>query len=106
MFFSDFAKGSKFSDAGVGKNHIDSSLRLDGFVETVKVGQSGNVSLNASHVAANCFHGVVELLLTSTRDEDVGTFSYKELCGGQPYPGCATGNDGHFSLQFLIFGHR
>src|SRR5258708_6656046 len=106
MLLSDFAEWSKFSSAGVGENDIDSSLRLDGLVETIEVGQSGNVSVNASDVVADRLHGRGELFLTAASNEDVGTFSYKELCGGQPYPGCATGNDCHSSLQFPIFGHR
>src|ERR1700755_326961 len=106
MLLSDFAEGSKFSSAGVGENDIDSSLRLDGLVETIEVGQSGNVSVNASDVAADRLHGRVELFLTAARDEDVGTLFYEQLCSGQPYPGCATGNDCHLSLQLLIFRHR
>src|SRR6202051_3710624 len=106
MLLSDFSEGSKFSYAGVGKNDIDSSLSLDGLVETIEVVQSGNVSLNTSDVAADSLHGRVELFLTAARDEDVGTLFYEQLCSGQPYPGCATGNDCRFSLQFLIFRHR
>src|ERR1700730_4932458 len=103
MLLRDLSQGSKFSDAGVSENHIDSPLPLDGFVETVKVSQFGNVALNASDVATDCLHGLVEFLLTAACDEDVGTLFHKELCCSQPYPGCATGNDCHFSLQLLSF---
>src|SRR5258708_13497193 len=106
MLLSDFAEGSKFSNAGVGKNDIDSSLSLDGLVETIEVGQSGNVSLNASDVVADRLHGHGELFLTAASNEDVGTFSYKELCCGQPYPACAPCDDCHFSLHFFPFRHR
>src|ERR1700730_6620709 len=106
MLLRDLSQGSKFSDAGVGENDIDSPLRLDGLIKTVKVGQFGNVSLNASNVATDCFHGLVEFLLTTARDEDVGTLFHEELCCSQPYPCCATGNHCHFSLQLLSFGHR
>src|SRR6267154_2213976 len=44
MLLRDLSHGSKFSDPGVGENDIDSPLRFDGFVETIKVGQFGNVS--------------------------------------------------------------
>src|SRR5258708_40157916 len=106
MLLRDLSQGSKFSNAGVGENDIDSSLRLDGLVETIEVGQSGNVSLNTSDVAADRLHGRVELFLTTARDEDVGTLSYEELCRSQSYPACATGDDCYFSLKLLIFGHR
>src|SRR6202167_5446635 len=99
MLLRDFAEGSKFSDAGIGENDIDSPLGRDGLVETIKVGQFRNVSLNASNVAANCSDCLVELLLTTAGDEDVGALLYEELRGSQPYPCCTTGNNCHFSLQ-------
>src|ERR1700739_4019217 len=106
MLLGDFAERSKFSNAGIGEHDIDSSLGCNGLVETIEVGQFRNVPLNAGYIAANCFHGLVELLLATAHDEDVGALFYEELCGSQSYPGCATGNDCHFPLQFLIFGHR
>src|SRR6202051_67832 len=105
MLLSDFAEGSKFSKAGIGKNHIDSPLGSDGLVETIKVGQFGNVSLNASHVAANCFHGLVEFLLATARDEDGGALLDEELCGSQPAPGRAPRNHCSFTLQLLSSSH-
>jgi len=45
MLLCDVSQRGKFSNAGVGENNIDSPLHLsDGLVETIKVGQSGNVS--------------------------------------------------------------
>src|SRR5258707_5990748 len=44
MLLCDVSQRGKFSNAGVGENNIDSPLHLsDGLVETIKVGQSGNV---------------------------------------------------------------
>src|SRR5271163_3221135 len=106
MLLRDLSQGSKFSNAGVGEDDIDSPLRLDGLVETVKVGQFGNVSLNTSNVVTDCFHGLVEFLLTTARDEYVSPLLDEELCRGQPYPRSAAGDDCHFSLQSLTFGHR
>src|SRR3984957_11253814 len=105
MLFRNLSQWSKFSDAGVGENDIDSPLRLYGLVETVKVGQFGNVSLNASDVAADRLNGFVEFFLTTAGDEYVSPFLDEELCCSQAYPGCATGNNGHFSLQLISFGH-
>src|ERR1700732_2691744 len=106
MLLSDLSQWGKFSDAGVGENHIDSPLRLDGFVETVKVGQFGNVSLNASDVASDCLHGLAKFLLTTARDEYVSPFLDEELCCSPPYPSRATGNAWHLCLQLLSFKHR
>src|SRR5260221_14731479 len=63
-------------------NDIDSSVRLDGLVETIKIGQFANVSLNAGNIAADCLHRLIEFLLTTARDEDVSTFSDEELGRG------------------------
>jgi hypothetical protein len=82
MHLRDACQGRKFSDTRVSQNDVDSSLRLDGLVETIKVGQFGNITLNAGNVAADCLDGLIELLLTTARDEDVSTFSDEELgCG-------------------------
>ncbi len=80
MLFGDIAEGSKFANAGVGENNIDSLLHLtDCLVETIQVGQLCDVSLNASYVAADCLHGLVEFLLATARDEDIGTLFDEEL---------------------------
>ena len=79
MLFRDVYQGRKFSDTGVSKNDIDSSFRLDRLVEPIKVGQFGNISLNAGDIPADCLYRLIELLLTAARDEDISTFSYEEF---------------------------
>ena len=64
MLFGYGPKGSKFANTGVGKNDIDSPLQLrDRVVETVEIGQIGNVSLNARNIAADCLYSLVEFFL-------------------------------------------
>src|ERR1700735_3394088 len=101
MLLRDSSQRSKFSDASIRENHIDSPLRLDYFVEKVKVGHFGNVSLNANDVGSDCLHSFVEFLSTTARYKYVSPFFDEELCCGQPYPGRATGNDCDFPLQLL-----
>src|SRR5882762_1171995 len=87
MLFGDGPKGNKFANAGVSENNIDSPLRVrDGLVETIKVGQFGNVSLNAGNVAADCLHGLVEFFLAATRDEDIRTLLTKSVAVANPIP--------------------
>src|SRR5689334_3981753 len=75
-------ESSRLPNTGVGENNIDLPLRLSyGVVKTTKVGQLGNVSPNSRHVGADCLHGIVELLLPTARDEDIGTFLDEKLCG-------------------------
>src|SRR6266851_4451651 len=99
MLFCDTSQGSKFSNAGISEDDIDPPLLADDLIETIKVGQIGNVSLNASHVAADCLHGFVKLLPAAACDEDIGALFDKELCRSQPYPRRAAGDDCHFSLK-------
>src|SRR5258707_1274369 len=107
MLFGDGPEGNKFANTGVGENNIDSPLHLgDDLVETIKVGQFGNVSLNARNVAADCLYGLVELLLATARDEDVGALFDEKSCRSQPNPFRAPGDDCYFPLQLLTFGHR
>src|SRR5258707_6751791 len=94
MLFGYGRKGNKFGNAGVGENNIDWLLDLgDGLVETIKVSQLDNVSLNSTNVGADCIHGLVEFLLPAARDEDIGTLLDEELCRSQPNPFCAAGDD-------------
>src|SRR5882724_8100033 len=106
MLLGDLVEGSKLSDASVGENDVDSPLGRDCLVETIEVGQLGDVSLHASNVAANHPHGHVEFLLTTACYEYVSPFLDEKFGCGQPNSSGATGNDRHFSLQLLNFGHR
>src|SRR5437016_13368261 len=86
MLFGDTSQGSKFSNPGVGENDIDSPLRLDGLIESVKVGQFGNVALNAGNVAADCLDGRIKFLLATARDEDVAPSLTKSFAAASPMP--------------------
>ena len=81
MLFCHGPKGNKFANAGVGKNNIDSPLHpSDRLVETIKIGQFGNVSLNSRNVGTDCLHGFIKLFLAAARDEDIGTLSDEKFC--------------------------
>src|SRR5258708_19445612 len=87
MLFGDGPEGNKFANAGIGENNIDSPLHLsDGLIETIKVGQFGNVSLNARNVAADCLYGLVEFLLPAPRTEAIGALFDEKLCRSQSNP--------------------
>jgi hypothetical protein len=46
VLFGDFIEGNEFTDAGVGKNNIDSALHLGHRLEkTIEICQFGDVSL-------------------------------------------------------------
>src|SRR5258708_13444925 len=100
MLLSDVSQGSKFTKAGVGENDVDSSpLRLDGLVETIKVGKVGNISLNTGDIASDRLNGLVKFLLATTRDEDECPLFDEEFGRCESYSRGAAGDDRHFSLQ-------
>src|ERR1700741_113994 len=104
MLFGDGPQRSKFANAGVGENNIDSPLHVrDGLVKTIQVSRLGNVSLNSRNVGTDCLHGLVEFLLSAARDEDIGTLFDEEFCGSQPDCFSPAGADG--GLAFELFGH-
>src|SRR5689334_18860091 len=49
-------------------------------VETIQIGQFGDIALNTCYVAADCRQGLIEFLLTAPCDEDIGSFFGEELC--------------------------
>src|SRR6266403_803451 len=104
MLFGDGPKGNKFANASVGEDNIDSPLHLrDGLVETIKISQLGNVSLDSRNVGADCLHGRVEFLLAAARDEDIGTLFDEKLRRSQSNPFCPAGDDCGLALK--LFGH-
>src|ERR1700683_2491394 len=104
MLFGHGREGNKFANAGVGENDVDSPLHpRDRLVKSIQVSQLGNVSLNASNVAADRLDGLVEFLLAAPRDEDVGTLVDEKLCRSKSDPFCAAGNDGGFAFE--LFAH-
>jgi hypothetical protein len=47
-------------------------------------------------------HGLVEFLLTTARDEDVGTLFHEEFCCSQPIPVVPPVMTANFPCSFLI----
>src|SRR5271155_3610705 len=99
MLLGDLAQGGNFAEARVGENDIESPLLPDCFVETIQIGQFGNVSLDAGDVAAYCLHRFIEFFLATAGNKDVGAFLDEELGGGQTDSRSASGDDCHFVLQ-------
>src|SRR5258707_13956669 len=98
MLLGDASQGSKFTKARVRENDVDSSpLRLDGLVETIKVGKVGNISLNTGNIASDRLNGLVKFLLAATRDEVECPLLDEEFrrCGSSAR--CAAGDVRHFS---------
>src|SRR5216684_4457251 len=104
MLFGDSPKGNKFANPSVGENNVDSPLHLrGGLVKTIKVGQLGDISLNARNVGADRLHGLVKFLRATARDEHICTLFDEKLCRSQSNPFCAASDDS--DLAFEPWGH-
>src|ERR1700722_14091335 len=104
MLFGKGSKGNEFAHTSISENDVDSPLGLgDGLVETIKVGQLGDVALNARNVGANCLYGLVEFLLATARYKDIGTLFNEKFCRCETNAFCSAGDDG--GLAFELFGH-
>src|ERR1700722_15305810 len=105
MLFGDGLQGDKFGNASVGKNNVDAAFHPgNGLVKAVKVGQFGDVALNASNIAADGLHSVVKFFLAAARDEDISALLDEKFCRSQPNSFCASRDDSY--LAFESFCHR
>jgi len=70
------------------KKHINPPLRLNGLVETIKVGQFGNISLNPVNTASDSLNGFVEFLLARPVMKTYAPSLTKSLAVAKPIPSC------------------
>ena len=83
MLFGNFAQGYGFARAGARVQDVDFALfPLDCLEQAVEVVEIGRVAAHAGHVPANQFDGLIEPLLSRTRDENVGTL-FDEALGAR-----------------------
>ncbi len=81
VLFGDLFERGGLTLAGAGKEDVDPALfALDGLVEAVEVGEIAGIALYAGDVLADELHGLIELLLATSGDEDVGALFNEELC--------------------------
>src|SRR5580693_5002367 len=105
MLFGNGSKGNEFAHAGISENDVDSPLGLGyGLVETIKVGQLGDVALNSGNVGADCLRSLVEFLLATARYEDIGTLFDEKFCRSELNPFCSAGDEGGLACE--LFSHR
>jgi hypothetical protein len=100
VLFGDAAQGSGLTGSGVGEDDVDSPpLCLGGFVEPIKIRQFGDVTLNAGDVAPYCSHCLVKFFVTTSHNEDMGSFLDEQLRCGESYSCGATSDYRHLSFQ-------
>ena len=70
----------------------------DCLVRTIKIGQFGDVAVNACRVTTDRRHSLVEFLLAAASDEDICALIYEELRCSQPDALRAAGDNCNFPL--------
>ena len=75
---------------------------------SIEVGEISGVALYAGDVLADELHGLIELLLAASGDEDVRALFDEELCCCERHAGGRGGDDCYFLRAFpllsLVFG--
>jgi hypothetical protein len=72
---------------------------LDRVEQTVEVVEIGCVAAHAGHVPANQLDGLVERLLPSARDENIGAFFNEPLGARQRHPARSARDDCNLTLK-------
>src|ERR1700733_11716159 len=86
--------------AGTREQDVDLPLlALDRIEQAVQIVQISCVTLDAGYIPANRLHGLIELLLPSTRDENVSAFFNEQLGTRQRHAARTTCNDCNFSFK-------
>jgi len=89
----------EFSTASIGKDDIEMSLLLlDSGEQPIEVWQIRDIALNTCDIFTNLFYGSIQFTLTTTRDEDIGTFGDKALSSRKTDAAAAAGDKSDFSF--------
>src|ERR1700729_2849691 len=75
MLLGNFAQWDEFAHAGARVQDVDLALfPLDRIEQAVEVIEIGRVAAHAGHIPADQLDGLIERLLPSARDENIGAF--------------------------------
>src|ERR1700675_4755845 len=100
MLLGNLAQWDGFARAGARVQDVAPALfPLDRVEQAVEVVEIGRVAAHAGHVPANQPDGLVERLLPSARDENVGAFLNEPLGARQRHAARSTGDDCNLTLK-------
>ena len=100
MLGRDILRGDYRREAGVRNDDIELlPCTCDDLVDTIEVFKAYDIAWDGSYIFADLGHSLVELRLTTARNEYVGSLTYKTLCGGEPDAAAAARDDGYFSIE-------
>ena len=100
VLLGDLIEFGEFAATGTGEEDVDLAFfAFDCLVETVEIGQVGGIALNTGNVFADKFHGLIELVLAASCDEDVGSFFDEQFGCGERHAGRGCRNDCDFAFE-------
>jgi hypothetical protein len=98
--FHNVAEWRKFTEPGVGEQHIDATcLLLYDRVEPIEIRRLRNVALQAGDAAADLLHRGIELALPAARDEHPSALLDEPLRRRQTEAATPPGDDRNLSFQ-------
>lgn len=89
-----------FATSRVGEHHIDVSfLSFHGIVEWIQIGELRDITLHSARLLTQEVECLIQLRLSSARNEDIGPLRNESLSGSESDPACATCDDCNLSFQ-------
>src|SRR3984885_9116890 len=100
MLLGNLAQRDGFAHAGARVQDVDLALfPLDRVEQTVEVVETGRVAAHAGYVPANQRDGLIERLLPSARDENIGAFFNEPLGARQHHATRSTRDDCNLTFK-------
>src|SRR5260221_13115577 len=100
MLLGNLAQWDGFTRASARVQDVDLSLfPLDRVEQTVEVVEIGRVAAHAGHVPADQLDGLVERLLPTARDENIGAFVNEPLGARQRHSARSTRDDCNLTVK-------
>src|SRR5580698_3280160 len=99
MLFRYCAEGSKGAAPGIGDQDVNVSFLIFYLsIQTIEIGQIGDVALNAGDIAADFPDGLVQFVLAAARNKNIGAFRDKPFGRGEAEAAGGVGNNCYFSI--------
>ncbi|SPF34315.1 hypothetical protein SBA4_1480009 [Candidatus Sulfopaludibacter sp. SbA4] len=105
VLFRNSAERRKAPSPRIGDEDINVPFLLFHlFIQAIKIGQVGDVTLNAGDVAPYFLDGLIQFFLAAASNENICAFRDKSFCRCKADAAGAAGNDGCFPFEFVGHG--
>ena len=105
VLFRNSAERRKAPSPRIGDEDINVPFLLFHLpIQTIKIGQVGDVALYAGDVAPDFCDGLIQFFLAAAGNENIGAFRDKSFCRCKADAAGAAGDDGRFPFKFVGHG--